>query len=51
MVRRLPVLKKKSSPNKIVLGQSSHESEVFDILDKLYDGKINVETALKDMEQ
>ena len=50
MVRRLPVLKKKSSPNKFVLGQSSHESEVFDILDKLYDGKINVETALKDME-
>ena len=49
MVRRLPVLKKKSSPNKFVPGQSSHESEVFDILDKLYDGKIQIETALKDM--
>ena len=49
MVRRLPVLKKKSSPSKFVLGQSSHESEVFDILDKLYDGKISIETALNDM--
>lgn len=49
MVRRLPVLKKKTSPNKFVPGQSSHESEVFDILDKLYDGKIQIETALKDM--
>ncbi len=49
MVRRLPILKKKSSPNKFVLGQSSHESEVFDILDKLYDGKISIETALNNM--
>ena len=49
MVRRLPVLKKKSSPSKFVPGQSSHESEVFDILDKLYDGKITIEKALNDM--
>ena len=49
MVRRLPILKKKSSPSKFVPGQSSHESEVFDILDKLYDGKITIEKALNDM--
>jgi tetratricopeptide (TPR) repeat protein len=49
MVRRLPVLKKKTSPSKFVLGQSSHETEVFDILDKVYDGKMRIEAALNEM--
>lgn len=48
MVRKLPILKKKSSPNKFVLGQSSYETDVFDILDKLYDGRIKIETALNE---
>ena len=49
MVRRLPILKKKTSPSKFVLGQSSYETDVFDILDKLYDGKMKIETALNEL--
>ena len=49
MVRKLPILKKKTSPNKIILGQSSYETDVFDILDKLYDGKMKIETALNEL--
>ncbi len=49
MVRKLPILKKKTSPSKFVPGQSSHETEVFDILDKLYDGKMPIESALNEL--
>ena len=49
MVRRLPILRKKSMTNKYSQVQSSCETEVFDILDKLYDGKIRVEVALNDL--
>ena len=49
MVRKLPILKKKTSPSKFVPGQGSHETEVFDILDKLYDGKMPIESALNEL--
>ncbi len=49
MVRKLPILKKKTSPSKFIPGQSSHETEVFDILDKLYDGKMPIESALNEL--
>ena len=50
MVRRLPVLKKKNAPSRFVMGKSNHETEVYDILDKLYDGKIRIEMALNELD-
>ena len=49
MTRRLPILKKKNLPSKFVPGQSSHETEVYDILDSVYDGKMRIEVALNEM--
>ena len=49
MMRRLPILKKKTVTSKFALGQSSHETEVYDILDKLYDGRIRIEVALNEL--
>lgn len=49
MVRRLPILRKKNAPSHFVSGQSFHETEVYDILDKLYDGKMPIEVALNNL--
>lgn len=50
MARRLPVLKKKAAAAKMHNRTSSHEVAVYDILDKLYDGKIRLEIAVKELE-
>lgn len=50
MVRRLPILKKKMNLNQYKAGQSSHEMEIYDILDKLYDGKMKADAALKELD-
>lgn len=50
MARRLPVLRKKAAAAKLESGLSRHETDVYDILDGLYDGRIRLEIAVKDLE-
>ncbi len=50
MTRRLPVLKKKADAAKLVSKTSPYETAVYDILDALYDGKIRLEVAVKELE-
>lgn len=50
MARRLPVLKKKAAAAKMINRTSPHEVAVYDILDGLYDGKIRLEIAVKELE-
>lgn len=50
MVRRLPVLKKKTTVANYVDTHSKHETEVYDVLDALYDGRIALDFALKEFE-
>lgn len=46
LVRRLPILKKKTNVANYVETQSRYETEVYDTLDSLYDGKITLEAAI-----
>lgn len=50
MARRLPILKKKAAASRLVVSQSPFETEVYDILDALYDGKIRLEVAVRELE-
>jgi len=50
MARRLPVLRKKAGSTKLVNRTSPFEVEIYDILDNLYDGKIRLEVAVKELE-
>ncbi|PKL43870.1 MAG: hypothetical protein CVV41_08905 [Candidatus Riflebacteria bacterium HGW-Riflebacteria-1] len=50
MARRLPVLRKKAAAAKLAAGLSRYETEVYDILDGLYDGRIRLEVAVKELE-
>ena len=50
MARRLPVLRKKAAAAKLDAGLSRHETEVYDVLDGLYDGRIRLEVAVKELE-
>lgn len=50
MTRRLPILKKKAAAGTLVSRHSPFESEVYDILDALYDGKIKLDVAVKEFE-
>lgn len=50
MARRLPILRKKAGAAKLVSRTSPHEVEVYDVLDNLYDGKIRLEVAVKELE-
>lgn len=50
MARRLPVLRKKAAASRLESGLSRHESDVYDILDGLYDGRLRLEAAVKQLE-
>ena len=50
MARRLPVLRKKAAASRLESGLSRHETDVYDILDGLYDGRIRLELAVKELE-
>ena len=50
MVRRLPILKKKTNIANYVTTQSNFETEVYNILDSLYDGKIQLDAAIGELE-
>ncbi|MBU1106497.1 MAG: tetratricopeptide repeat protein [Candidatus Riflebacteria bacterium] len=50
MARRLPVLRKKAAAAKLEAGLSRHETDVYDVLDALYDGRIRLEVAVKELE-
>jgi tetratricopeptide (TPR) repeat protein len=50
MVRRLPVLKKKNVVANYVNTYSKYETEVYDILDALYDGRVKLDLALREFE-
>ncbi len=50
MARRLPVLKKKAVASQMSIKQSPFETEVYDILDGLYDGRIRLDVAVKELE-
>lgn len=50
MARRLPVLKKKAVASLLAVRQSPFETEVYDILDGLYDGRIRLDIAVKELE-
>ena len=50
LIRRLPILKKKTKVANYVETQSKYETEVYDTLDSLYDGKISLEAAINKFE-
>lgn len=50
MSRRLPILKKKAAASQMALKQSPFETEVYDILDGLYDGRIRLDAATRELE-
>lgn len=50
MVRRLPILKKRSDAASLVVKNSPYETDVYDILDGLYDGKLRFDVAVKELE-
>ncbi len=45
LVRRMPILKKRADPGTLVKKTSPFETEVYDVLDALYDGRINLQDA------
>lgn len=50
MARRLPVLKKKAVAAAMPVRQSPFETEVYDILDALFDGRIRLDVAVRELE-
>ncbi|MDD3145699.1 MAG: tetratricopeptide repeat protein [Candidatus Riflebacteria bacterium] len=50
MARRLPVLKKKAAATMMAVRQSPFETEVYDVLDALYDGRVGLDVAVKELE-
>lgn len=50
MARRLPVLKKKAGAANMSSRQSPFETEVFNVLDGLYDGRIRLDVAVKELD-
>ncbi|HPT44967.1 MAG TPA: tetratricopeptide repeat protein [Candidatus Rifleibacterium sp.] len=50
MARRLPVLKKKAVASAMAVRQSPYETEVYDILDALFDGRVRLDVAVKELE-
>ncbi len=51
LTRRLPILKKKAAGQHIAVPVSQFETDVYDVLDKLYDGKISVDQAVEGLER
>lgn len=51
LVRRLPVLRKKINAAGLKIRQSPYEADIYDVLDHLYDGKIPLETAIREFEK
>ncbi|GAB4278647.1 MAG: hypothetical protein Kow0029_22110 [Candidatus Rifleibacteriota bacterium] len=50
LTRRLPILRKKAEADTLQIKQSPYEADVYDVLDKLYDGKSTLEMALCELE-
>lgn len=51
LARRLPILRKKADAANLKVRQSPYESDVYDILDRLYDGKTTIEVAANELER
>jgi tetratricopeptide (TPR) repeat protein len=49
LARRLPILRKKVDAAGLRVKQSAYETDVYDILDNLYDGKTSLDIALKEL--
>jgi tetratricopeptide (TPR) repeat protein len=49
LARRLPVLKKREESAALIKKHSPYETEVYDILDGLYDGKFSFDVAIKEL--
>ena len=49
LARRMPILKKKASASEFQKIQSPYETDVYDVLDALYDCKIDIEVAVKEL--
>jgi tetratricopeptide (TPR) repeat protein len=50
LARRLPILRKKADAASLKIKQSPCEIEVYDVLDKLYDGQLPLDLAIKELE-
>lgn len=51
LARRLPILRKKVDAATLQIKQSPYETDVYDILDRLYDGKIPLDVAVIEIGQ
>jgi len=49
--RKMPVLKKRAGKPELVQKTSRFETEVYDILDGLYDGRVSIEVAVKSLKE
>lgn len=50
LARRMPILKKKATASELHKQQSPYETDVYDILDALYDCKIDIDIAVKELQ-
>lgn len=51
LARRMPVLKKRIGQPELVQKQSPFETEVYDILEGLYDGRVSLDVAISTMKE